>query len=51
MKNWRTTVCGLALAVVAAVQNYNGANTWQGWLGVILIAALGALAKDFNSAA
>jgi hypothetical protein len=48
MKNWKTTLCGVALAAIVAVQNYNGQNNWQGYLGAVLIAAIGALSKDFN---
>ena len=48
MRNWKTTVCGLVIAVAMGAANYNGANTWQGWVGAIGAAALGYFAKDSN---
>lgn len=46
MQNWRTTACGAAIAIVTAIQNYNGQNTWQGYATAAGIALLGYLAKD-----
>lgn len=46
MKNWRTTICGIVIAVAGAVANYNGQNNWQGYVGCIGVALLGYLAKD-----
>ena len=48
MLNWKTTSIGLAIAILVAIQNYAGANTWQGYLHAALVAALGFVAKDFN---
>lgn len=48
MRNWKTTACGLVIALALAVQNYTGANTWQGWVGVLGAAALGFFSKDMN---
>jgi hypothetical protein len=48
MKNWKTTLCGAAIAALMALSNYNGANTWQGYAQALGVAALGALAKDFD---
>ena len=49
MKNWKTTLAGLIGALAFALQNYNGANTWQGYLGAFAVAAAGFLAKDFDT--
>jgi len=46
MKNWKTTVVGLAIAGLYAWQNANGG--WKQGVAV-LIAMFGALAKDFNT--
>ena len=48
MKNYKTTLAGLVIALALAAQNYNGANTWQGWVGAFGAAALGFFCKDFN---
>ena len=48
MQNWKTTVAGILVAVGYALQNYAGANTWQGYATALAIAVLGAVAKDFD---
>lgn len=47
--NYKTTLCGVALAGIAAVQNYSGGGGWKGYVGAALIAVFGALMKDFNA--
>lgn len=47
--NWKTTACGLAGAVIVAIQTYNGNGGWKGYVGAALIAVTGALMKDFNA--
>ncbi len=47
MKNWKTTLCGLGIAAITAVQAYNG-HDWKGYIGAALVAAFGVLVKDFN---
>ena len=49
MNNWKTTLAGLLVAIGYALQNYNGANSWQGYATALAFAALGALAKDFDT--
>ena len=49
MKNWKTSLAGLIGALAFALQNYNGANTWQGYLGAFAVATAGFLAKDFDT--
>jgi predicted acyltransferase len=53
MKNWKTTATGIALAVMSAFESYasNGGDLgdWKLWGRAVLIAALGYLAKDFNT--
>jgi hypothetical protein len=48
MRNWKTTACGAVIAVVMAIEAYNG-HSWQGYLGAAAVAALGYFAKDFNA--
>lgn len=45
--NWKTTVCGIALAMIPAIEGYQG-HDWKGYVSAALIAAFGFLAKDFN---
>lgn len=47
MKNWKTTICGIALAAIPAIEGYQG-NDWKGYVSAALIAIFGYLAKDFN---
>lgn len=47
MKNWKTTVVGLAIAGLYAWQNSSG--SWRQQAVAVLIALFGALAKDFNA--
>jgi hypothetical protein len=46
--SWKTTAIGVVLAILEALQNYQGANTWQGYALAIGLAGMGVLAKDFN---
>jgi hypothetical protein len=46
LKNYKTTLCGLALAVVQAISTYNGHGGVKGYLSAVGIAAFGFLAKD-----
>ena len=50
MKNWKTTLVGVLLAVVVAIQPIvsTGIVDWGLLVIAALIAALGVLAKDFN---
>ncbi len=48
MQNWKTTLCGLVAGIALALGNYNGPNTWHGYLAAVALAAIGILAKDFN---
>lgn len=50
MKNWKTTLVGVLLAVVVAIQPIvsTGKVDWGQLVIAALIAALGVLAKDFN---
>lgn len=45
MRNWRTTLAGLAAAVMTV--NANGVS-WKSLLAAAFTALVGALAKDFN---
>lgn len=47
MKNWKTTVVGLAIAGLYAWQNADGG--WKQQAVAVLIAMFGALARDFNT--
>ena len=47
MKNWKTTLVGLGLAILIAMQTFD-IHEWETWLYPVGIAALGYLAKDFN---
>lgn len=47
MKNWKTTICGLLLAVIPAIEGYQGSD-WKGYVAATLVAAFGFLSKDFN---
>ena len=49
MSNWKTTLAGLLGALAMAAANYSGTNTWQGYVACLVPAALGFLAKDFNT--
>jgi hypothetical protein len=49
MNNWKTTLAGVATALIMAAANYSGPNTWQGYLACLGPIAIGALAKDFNT--
>ena len=46
MKNWKTTLIGIATATVFAV---TGVHDWSSLLKAIGIAFIGILAKDFNA--
>ena len=48
MSHWKTTLCGVALTTITAVQAYDGHKGWQGYVGAALIASFGFLAKDFD---
>lgn len=48
MKNWKTTTAGLLVAVAYGLQNYSGANTWQGYAVCFFLAAGGFFSKDYN---
>lgn len=48
MNNWKTTICGLALAMIPAIEGYQG-HDWKGYVSACLIAGFGFLAKDFNT--
>jgi hypothetical protein len=47
MKNWKTTLIGLAMAGLEAAKAVQS-NKWQDYASAILIAVLGFVAKDFN---
>lgn len=49
MKNWKTTTAGLLVALAYGLQNYNGANTWQGYAVCFFLAAGGFFSKDYNT--
>lgn len=49
MNNWKTTAAGLVAAIAYALANYTGRNDWQGYVGAAAIAAMGFLAKDFDT--
>ena len=49
MNSWKTTLVGVLAGTATALANYHGANTWQGYVSAIAIAALGVLAKDFDA--
>ena len=49
MKNWKTSLAGLATALIMAAANYRGPNTWQGYLTCLGPIAIGVLAKDFDT--
>lgn len=51
MKNWRTTVIGIVLAIATAIQPYttNGTFEWKQMILPALIALLGILANDPNN--
>lgn len=48
MKNWKTTLCGFAIAALEAINNYQGHGNWKGYVSAGLIAGFGVLVKDFN---
>jgi hypothetical protein len=48
MKNWKTSVCGLVIAGVTAVEAYQGNGGWKGYLMAAGIAMFGLLVKDFD---
>jgi uncharacterized membrane protein YgaE (UPF0421/DUF939 family) len=50
MKSWKTTVLGLVIAILVAVQPIvaNGAVDWKAVALAVLIAAAGYFAKDNN---
>lgn len=48
MSNWKTTLCGVALAVIPAIEGFQG-HDWKGYVTAALTAAFGFLAKDFNT--
>jgi hypothetical protein len=47
MKNWKTTLIGLAIAGLVAAQAVQSSR-WQDYVGAVLVAIFGVLAKDFN---
>ena len=47
MQNWKTTLCGIALATITAIEGYQG-HDWKGYVSAALIAIFGSFAKDFN---
>jgi hypothetical protein len=49
MRNWKTTLAGAVAAVAYALANYNGNNTWQGYVGATALAAFGFLSKDYDT--
>lgn len=47
--NWKTTICGLVMAVAQALQTYTSPNhSWKGYLVAAGMAAFGFLSKDFD---
>ena len=49
VKNWKTTLFGLIAGIATGLANYSGPNNWQGYVGAAALAALGILAKDFDT--
>lgn len=48
LKNWKTTIIGIALAVLLIMQESKDLTNIQDWLFPALIAALGILSRDAN---
>ena len=50
LTNWKTTLVGLVPILLQSLVSYGVLNTSAapGWITSIVIAALGALSKDFN---
>ena len=49
MTNWKTSLAGALAGGFFALQNYSGANTWQGYLIAFTLAVGGLLAKDYDT--
>jgi len=52
MKNWKTTLAGLAVAIgqlfVSTIQQGHSLADWKTWIVPFGIACLGLIAKDFD---
>jgi uncharacterized membrane protein (DUF4010 family) len=49
MPNWKTTVFSLIGGIATALADYAGPNNWQGYVAAAAIAAVGIVAKDFDT--
>lgn len=48
IKSWKTTLIGIALAILTIMQDTRDLSDWQTWVFPALIAALGILSRDAN---
>ena len=48
MANYKTTIIGIVMAVLMAMQTYDGSKGWKGYAMAAAMAIFGFMAKDFN---